>query len=170
MHHQSSALPPSQVKEGDEVVPGDVLCDVETDKATMAWENQDEGFVARILLPDGAQNVPIGTPALLLVDDASDIAAFKDYGSQAAGASAEDSPSLSKESAELSAPDTGEQIACSPWNAGAGADNLGSHSNSAHVDLREVLTSMEARDGRLDSKSHELCAGVIDWLMDAEHG
>ncbi len=38
-----------QVKEGDEVQPGDMLCDVETDKATMGWENQDDGFIAKIL-------------------------------------------------------------------------------------------------------------------------
>ena len=56
---------PRQVKEGDEVAAGDVLCDVETDKATMAWENQDEGFVAKILLEAGAQNVPVGTAAVV---------------------------------------------------------------------------------------------------------
>ena len=56
---------PRQVKEGDEVAAGDVLCEVETDKATMAWENQDDGFVARILLEAGAQNVPVGTAALV---------------------------------------------------------------------------------------------------------
>lgn len=54
-----------QVKEGDEVAAGDVLCEVETDKATMAWENQDEGFVAKILLEAGAQNVPVGTAAVV---------------------------------------------------------------------------------------------------------
>ena len=54
-----------QVKEGDEVAAGDVLCDVETDKATMAWENQDDGFVAKILLEAGAQNIPVGTAALV---------------------------------------------------------------------------------------------------------
>ena len=84
-----------QVKEGDEVAPGDVLCDVETDKAVMAWENQDEGFVARILMPSGSQNVPIGTPALLLVDSADDIAAFKDYAPN--GAAAADTPASQEE-------------------------------------------------------------------------
>lgn len=34
---------------------GDVLCDVETDKATMAWENQDDGFVAKLLLEAGSK-------------------------------------------------------------------------------------------------------------------
>lgn len=112
--HQESSLNAKeassslQVKEGDEVAPGDVLCEVETDKATMAWENQDEGFVARILLPDGAQNVPIGTPALLLVDDAADIAAFKDF--KPAGARNESSLSLSKASEELSETESGENF------------------------------------------------------------
>lgn len=90
------------------MAPGDVLCEVETDKATMAWENQDEGFVARILLPDGAQNVPIGTPALLLVDDAADIAAFKDF--KPAGARNESSLSLSKASEELSETEIGKNF------------------------------------------------------------
>ena len=48
---------------------GDVLCDVETDKATMAWESQDEGYVAAILLPGGSKDVPIGTPAVVLVEE-----------------------------------------------------------------------------------------------------
>lgn len=47
-----------QVKEGDEVTAGDVLCDVETDKATMAWENQDDGFVAKLLKEAGAKVCP----------------------------------------------------------------------------------------------------------------
>ena len=95
-----------QVKEGDEVAAGDVLCDVETDKATMGWENQDDGFVARILLPDGSQNVPVGTAALVIVDSAADIAAFKDY-SGAAPAGADASLSFSAATEEPSAPDSG---------------------------------------------------------------
>ena len=41
------------VKEGDELKPGDVLAEIETDKATMALENQDEGFLAKILVQAG---------------------------------------------------------------------------------------------------------------------
>jgi len=47
-------------KEGDAVAPGDALCDIETDKATMTWEAQEEGIVARILVPDGSADVPVG--------------------------------------------------------------------------------------------------------------
>jgi hypothetical protein len=53
------------VKVGDEVGPGTVLADVETDKAVMAFENQEEGFVARLLVPDGSRDVPVGTPVAI---------------------------------------------------------------------------------------------------------
>jgi pyruvate dehydrogenase E2 component (dihydrolipoamide acetyltransferase) len=55
------------------------LTEVETDKATLSWENQDDGYVARLLVPAGAKDIPIGEPVAILVDDASDIDAFKDY-------------------------------------------------------------------------------------------
>ena len=45
------------------------MCEVETDKATIAWEAQEEGFIAAILLPDGAKEVAVGTPAAILVED-----------------------------------------------------------------------------------------------------
>jgi pyruvate/2-oxoglutarate dehydrogenase complex dihydrolipoamide acyltransferase (E2) component len=65
------------VKVGDEVQPGTVIADVETDKATMAFENQDEGFVAKLLIPEGSKDVPIGTPVAILVERAEDIAAIE---------------------------------------------------------------------------------------------
>ena len=66
-------------KVGDAVAAGDVLAEVETDKATMEWEAQDEGVIARILLGDGARDVPVGTPVAVVVDDAADVAAFASY-------------------------------------------------------------------------------------------
>lgn len=45
---------------GDAVKPGDLLAEVETDKATMDWECQEEGYIAKILLPDGGKDIPIG--------------------------------------------------------------------------------------------------------------
>lgn len=64
---------------GDAVAAGDVLCEVETDKATMAWESQDEGFLAQILLPGGSKDVPVGTPAAVIVDDKEMVAAFSSF-------------------------------------------------------------------------------------------
>lgn len=48
-----------QVKEGDEVAPGTVLAEIETDKATLAFENQDEGFIAKILAPAGSKDIKV---------------------------------------------------------------------------------------------------------------
>ncbi len=49
------------VKEGDEVKSGDILAEIETDKATMEFEAVDEGTIGKILVPEGAENVKVGT-------------------------------------------------------------------------------------------------------------
>jgi pyruvate dehydrogenase E1 component beta subunit len=54
------------VKEGDEVHAGDILAEIETDKATMEFEAVDEGTVGKILVPEGAENVKVGEVIALL--------------------------------------------------------------------------------------------------------
>ena len=49
------------VKEGDEVKSGDLLAEIETDKATMEFEAVDEGVIGKILVPEGSENVKVGT-------------------------------------------------------------------------------------------------------------
>ncbi|CAL8068175.1 unnamed protein product [Calicophoron daubneyi] len=66
-------------KEGDEVNEGDLLAEIETDKATMSFEASDTGFLAKILIPAGKKDIPVGTPLCVLVENAGDVAAFKDY-------------------------------------------------------------------------------------------
>lgn len=81
---------------GDEVAAGDVLCEVETDKATISWESQEEGYVAAILLPGGSKDVPIGTPAAVLVEDKAHVAAFANYSAaDSAGATTAGAPAAS---------------------------------------------------------------------------
>ena len=45
---------------GDAVKPGDSLAEIETDKATMDWECQEEGYIAKIVYPNGEKDIPIG--------------------------------------------------------------------------------------------------------------
>eukprot|EP00316_Scyphosphaera_apsteinii_P008309 CAMPEP_0119309484 /NCGR_PEP_ID=MMETSP1333-20130426/15792_1 /TAXON_ID=418940 /ORGANISM="Scyphosphaera apsteinii, Strain RCC1455" /LENGTH=453 /DNA_ID=CAMNT_0007313471 /DNA_START=21 /DNA_END=1382 /DNA_ORIENTATION=+ len=66
-------------KEGEEVAAGDVIAEVETDKATVDYEVVDDGFLAKILVPEGTQDVKVGTPVAVLVEDGSLTAAFKDF-------------------------------------------------------------------------------------------
>eukprot|EP00197_Chlamydomonas_leiostraca_P002394 CAMPEP_0202858506 /NCGR_PEP_ID=MMETSP1391-20130828/1009_1 /ASSEMBLY_ACC=CAM_ASM_000867 /TAXON_ID=1034604 /ORGANISM="Chlamydomonas leiostraca, Strain SAG 11-49" /LENGTH=480 /DNA_ID=CAMNT_0049537431 /DNA_START=69 /DNA_END=1511 /DNA_ORIENTATION=+ len=68
-----------QVKVGDLVRPGSVLAEIETDKATLAFENQDDGYVAKLLVQDGAKDIPIGQPVCVLVEEEASIPAFKDW-------------------------------------------------------------------------------------------
>ena len=66
-------------KEGDEFADADSIAEVETDKATVAWEMQgDEGFIAKLFLPEGSKNVKVGTLVGIFVENEADIAAFKD--------------------------------------------------------------------------------------------
>src|SRR5579872_2783531 len=50
------------VREGDTVKPGDILAEIETDKATMEFEAVDSGLIAKILVPEGAEGVKVNTP------------------------------------------------------------------------------------------------------------
>src|ERR671912_682431 len=54
------------VKEGDEVKSGDILAEIETDKATMEFEAVDEGTISKILVPEGTDGVKVGTVIALM--------------------------------------------------------------------------------------------------------
>ncbi|KAM7267001.1 hypothetical protein ACFE04_009167 [Oxalis oulophora] len=59
--------------EGDKIEVGDVLCEIETDKATLEFESLEEGFLAKILAPEGSKDVPVGQPICVMVEEESDI-------------------------------------------------------------------------------------------------
>uniref|UniRef100_A0A669F6D5 Acetyltransferase component of pyruvate dehydrogenase complex n=1 Tax=Oreochromis niloticus TaxID=8128 RepID=A0A669F6D5_ORENI len=66
-------------KVGEKLSEGDLLAEIETDKATIGFEVQEEGYLAKILVAEGTRDVPLGTPLCIIVEKESDIAAFKDY-------------------------------------------------------------------------------------------
>src|SRR5271170_3620158 len=57
------------VKEGDEVKSGDILAEIETDKATMEFEAVDEGKIGKILVPEGTEGVKVNQPIATLLQD-----------------------------------------------------------------------------------------------------
>ena len=63
------------VKEGDSVKAGDVLAEIETDKATMEFESIDEGVVGKILVAEGAEGVKVGTVIAVLAGEGEDVSA-----------------------------------------------------------------------------------------------
>jgi pyruvate dehydrogenase E1 component beta subunit len=65
-------------KEGDAVKSGDVIAEIETDKATMEVEAVDEGTLGRILVPEGTNDVAVNTPIAMILAEGEDAAALKD--------------------------------------------------------------------------------------------
>ena len=65
------------VKQGDKVSSGDILAEIETDKATMEFEAVDEGTITAIAVPEGAENVKVGTVIATLAGDDEDAAPAK---------------------------------------------------------------------------------------------
>jgi pyruvate dehydrogenase E2 component (dihydrolipoamide acetyltransferase) len=63
------------VKEGDSVAAGDLLAEIETDKATMEFEAVDEGTIAKILIPEGTDEVKVGTVIALIAGEGEDAGA-----------------------------------------------------------------------------------------------
>ncbi|HET7595241.1 MAG TPA: biotin/lipoyl-containing protein, partial [Stellaceae bacterium] len=63
-------------KEGDEVKAGDILAEIETDKATMEFEAVDEGTLGRILVPEGTQAVKVNQPIAVILGEGEDKAAL----------------------------------------------------------------------------------------------
>ncbi|GMR60148.1 hypothetical protein PMAYCL1PPCAC_30343, partial [Pristionchus mayeri] len=84
-----------QKKEGDQLSEGDLLCEIETDKATMGFETPEEGYLAKILISEGTKDVPIGKLLCIIVESEADVAAFAsfvDSGAAAAPAAAPKAP------------------------------------------------------------------------------
>jgi pyruvate dehydrogenase E2 component (dihydrolipoamide acetyltransferase) len=108
------------VKEGDTVAAGDILAEIETDKATMEFEAVDEGVIGKILVPAGTEGVKVNAPIAVLLEDgesASDIAAPKAAAAPtAAPAAAPAAPAAAAAAPAPAAPKaaTGERIFASP--------------------------------------------------------
>ncbi|MFV0922266.1 pyruvate dehydrogenase complex dihydrolipoamide acetyltransferase [Sphingomonas parapaucimobilis] len=65
------------VKEGDTVKSGDIMAEIETDKATMEFEAVDEGVIAKILVSEGSDNVKVGTVIAILAEEGEDAASVQ---------------------------------------------------------------------------------------------
>ena len=99
-----------QKKPGDSLGPGDVLVEIETDKAQMDFEFQEEGVLAKILKDSGEKDVAVGNPIAVMVEEAGDVSAFEEFtvedagGDKAAEAKKQDKQGGQQEAALASEP------------------------------------------------------------------
>jgi len=146
----SGTLTSWSIAPGDSFGPGDVLAQVETDKATVDFESQDDGFLAKILVQDGTLDVPVGHPVAIFVDDADDVAAFADVSIEQfmSGAAEAEAPAPAPTPAPAPAP------AAAPTPAPAAAASSGTTgdrvfaSPAAKRILRENGLDLAAFSGR----------------------
>ncbi|MCL6251968.1 pyruvate dehydrogenase complex E1 component subunit beta [Altererythrobacter sp. KTW20L] len=130
------------VKEGDSVSAGDVLAEIETDKATMEFESIDEGTVGKILVPEGSENVKVGTVIAVLNGEGEEAAPSAEA---AAPAAAE--PEAKTETSAASAPER-------PKSAERAADpevpaGTNMHKLSVREALRDAMAEEMSRDDRV---------------------
>lgn len=83
-------------KEGDKVKAGDIIAEIETDKATMEYEAVDEGTLAKIIVPEGTQDVAVNSPIAVLAAEGEDV--------KAAAAGAASAPAPKAEAPKAAAP------------------------------------------------------------------
>ncbi|EPE10924.1 dihydrolipoyllysine-residue acetyltransferase component-pyruvate dehydrogenase complex [Ophiostoma piceae UAMH 11346] len=77
-----------QKKPGDSISPGDVLVEIETDKAQMDFEYQEEAVFAKVLKQTGEKDIPVGNPIAVLVEEGGDVSAFENFSLADAGGDA----------------------------------------------------------------------------------
>ncbi|HEY6662287.1 MAG TPA: pyruvate dehydrogenase complex dihydrolipoamide acetyltransferase [Sphingomicrobium sp.] len=108
------------VKEGDDVKSGDILAEIETDKATMEFEAVDEGTVAKILVPEGSEGVKVGAPIAILAgegEDASKIPSPQRGEGKGEGAPKPDEPTAGGAPSSQPSPPQGEEAKAPPPQA-----------------------------------------------------
>lgn len=103
------------VKEGDTVKSGDIMAEIETDKATMEFEAVDEGIVGKILVAEGTAGVKVNTPIAVLVEEGEDASAAPAPSAPAAATPAKKEEAPKAEAAAAPAPKAaGARVFASP--------------------------------------------------------
>ncbi|MFO1151285.1 MAG: pyruvate dehydrogenase complex E1 component subunit beta [Alsobacter sp.] len=140
--------------EGDRVKSGDIIAEIETDKATMEVEAVDEGVLAKILVPAGSADVPVNQKIALLAADGEDPAAVKESG----GADMPGVPETAEEAAEpvdiqLKAP---EPAAQAPAPAAPALATPGAYDASREVPQGAEMVTMTMREALRDAMAEEM--------------
>lgn len=104
------------MKEGDEVHPGDIIAEIETDKATMEVEAVDEGTLGKILVAEGTEEVPVNKPIAIILEEGEDESALDEVDTSAPSSSSSGDKRKKEETApeEPAREDTSEKTSAPP--------------------------------------------------------
>jgi pyruvate dehydrogenase E1 component beta subunit len=130
--------------EGDSISPGDVIAEIETDKATMEVEAVDEGVLGKILVAEGAEDVAVNTPIAVILEDGE---SADDISASAAPVSAARNDDNADE-----APAAAEPAAAAPAQAKAPPAETDYDGETIEQTVREALRDAMAEEMRTDDK------------------
>ncbi|ESQ29985.1 hypothetical protein EUTSA_v10011375mg [Eutrema salsugineum] len=177
-------------KEGDKVAPGEVLCEVETDKATVEMECMEDGYLAKIVKAEGSKEIQVGEVIAITVEDEEDIGKFKDYTpsstADATPPKAEPAPPPPKEekveqpssspepkTSKPSTPPTGDRVFASPLARKLAEDNnvplsrikgTGPEGRIVKADIEDYLASSGKEATAKPSKSTDSKVPALDYV------
>ncbi|MET4807978.1 pyruvate dehydrogenase complex dihydrolipoamide acetyltransferase [Limibacillus sp. MBR-115] len=112
------------VKEGDEVASGDVIAEIETDKATMEVEAVEEGVVGKIVVAEGTEGVPVNDVIAILLEEGEDKSALEGVGSEESPAPSKPEPTETTPSKSDTAPAAQATQPQSAPKGGAGEERV----------------------------------------------
>ncbi|MFC5419225.1 pyruvate dehydrogenase complex E1 component subunit beta [Bosea eneae] len=142
--------------EGDKIKAGDIIAEIETDKATMEVEAVDEGVLAKILIADGTENVAVNTPIAVIAADGEDVSAATSDGGKAQPApqAAESAPPAATAEAPKvePAPKAESAVAAPPQpKAYDASSEFPAGAEIVHMTVREALRDAMAEEMRRDA-------------------
>src|SRR6476659_5606674 len=138
-------------KEGDEVKSGDVIAEIETDKATMEVEATDEGTLGKILVTEGTADVAVNTPIAVILGEGEDKAAIKSSRPAPQQKAAESAPS-----AKVQKPQAKTQDAPAPKSTKAPEAPAPQAANDPDIPEGTEMVSMTMREALRDAMAEEM--------------
>ncbi|MCO4054683.1 MAG: pyruvate dehydrogenase complex E1 component subunit beta [Bosea sp.] len=159
-------------KEGDKIKPGDILAEIETDKATMEVEAVDEGILARILVGDGTDNVAVNTPIAVIAGEGEDVSAPRAPAAAPPQPSAQAAPMPDMHAeGQASAPAAATSADVAPVNtpaAPAVLRNTEKQAASAEIPEGVEMVTTTVREALRDAMAEEMRADGNVFVMGEE--
>jgi pyruvate dehydrogenase E1 component beta subunit len=149
------------VKVGDEVHSGDVIAEIETDKATMEVEAVDEGVVEALLVPEGAEEVKVNTPIARLKGEG-------EAGTPQSSAAPTPAPPQGEQNAEVAAPISSPTGGGGPRSGGGGSPSQSEPAADPEIPAGDKLVRITVRDALRDAMAEEMRRDPTVFLMGEE--
>src|SRR5947209_1231285 len=137
--------------EGDKVKAGDVIAEIETDKATMEVEAVDEGTLGKILVPEGTADVAVNTPIAVIIGEGEDASDIKAEAAPATQQKAAESAPPAEPEKKATTPEVAHKSAAAPVVEAQPEPDVPEGTEMVTITMREALRDAMAEEMRRDA-------------------